>query len=167
MNYYDLIKEYGAGKGEKAMWEATKMVSDYIEPMKESNPKEYWTLIKRTYAAMCGKHYNKEFAEWEVKKMYYTDKEGNKHHAPYWTEADVKAVYDANKTRIKMQTYNFWDFYVVMQMVKADYCPLLMKWFPEAKHEDLVPKYIDLAVNWLNDDDNPFGDTKVWSYFNG
>lgn len=167
MNYFELIKEYGAGKGEKAMLAATQMVSDYLEPLKDSDPEGYWGLIKKTYSAMCGKHYNKDFAEHEVEKMYYTDKEGNKHHAPYWTESEVKSVYEANKTRIKSPSYGFWDFYVVLQMMKSDYCPLLMKWFPEAKADELMPKYIDLAVNWLNDDDNPYGDAKAWRYFNG
>jgi len=48
-------------------------------------------------------------------------------------------------------------------MIKSDYYPLLKRWFPEEK--DLDEKIIELTVNWLNDDDNPFGDSKIWCYF--
>ena len=75
MDYYDLIKTYGAGKGEKVMWMATKRISDFIEPMKEANKEAYWKMIKSTYADMCGPHYNEEFAMWEIEQMYFKDKD--------------------------------------------------------------------------------------------
>ena len=62
-----------------------------------------------------------------------------------------------------MYAYNRWDFDVTMNMIKSDYYPLLRKWFPEDKNLD--DKIVELTINWLNDDDNPFGDAKIWCYF--
>lgn len=167
MNYYDLIKKYGANKGEQAMWMATKRISDYIRPMKEENPKEYWRLIKSTYADMCGKHFNQEFAKWQMEQMYYTDKDGNKHYAPYWSEEAMKQEYEKHKAKIENPVYNMYDYMVVMNMIKSDYCNLLHKWFPTATNEEMLCKINELTVNWLNDKDNPFGDgVKAWCYFN-
>ena len=64
MNYYDLIKQYGTGKGEAVM-AATKRVSEYLEGLKEKEPERYWALIKETYEDMCGPHFNEEFAKWQ------------------------------------------------------------------------------------------------------
>lgn len=50
-------------------------------------------------------------------------------------------------------------------MIKSDNYPLLKQWFPEADMKELQEKIIDLTINWLNDEDNPYGDTKIWSYF--
>ena len=38
MNIYDLVKKYGTGKGETVMWDATRMMSDALKPMKETDP---------------------------------------------------------------------------------------------------------------------------------
>ena len=40
---------------------------------------------------------------------------------------------------------------------------LQKKWFPNGDHLD---KIVELTINWLNDSDNPYGDSKIWSYFN-
>ena len=167
MTYYDLIKKYGAGKGEQAMWASTKRVSDYLTSLKDTNPKEYWKLLKATYADMCGKHFDEHFAKWQIEQMYYTDKEGRKHYAPYWNDDDMKKVYEANKSKLETNAYNMWDFAVTMNMIKSDNCILLHKWFPNASDDEMLSRLIDLSVNWLNDKDNPFGDgVKVWCYFN-
>ena len=52
MDFFELIKNYGNGKGEKIMWEVTKNVSDFIKPLKESNPEDYWLFIKNTFGIL-------------------------------------------------------------------------------------------------------------------
>lgn len=37
---------------------------------------------------------------------------------------------------------------------------------PYAKLFDKAARQHDSDVNWLNDDDNPFGTSKIWCYFN-
>lgn len=165
MNYYELIKEYGANKGEKAMWVATKMVSDYIKPMNGSDPEGYWRLMKDTYAAMCGKHYNEEFAMWQIENMHFKDKKGEVHHAPHWTKSEYKSAYESMKSKLRNSNYNMWDFAVTIEMIYSDdYC-LYKEWWPDASQEVIESKVVDAAINYLNDDDDTDG--KIWKRFNG
>ena len=62
-----------------------------------------------------------------------------------------------------MYPYNKWDFEVALNMIKSDNYPLLKEWFPDEK--DLMGRILELTINWLNDEDNPYGDAKVWGYF--
>lgn len=58
--------------------------------------------------------------------------------------------------------YNQWDFAVVLNMIYSDNYNLMKKWFPEDSEEQMMDKMVDLAVNWLRDDDNPYGKCKAW-----
>lgn len=69
MELYELIKEHGKGKGEAVMWDVTKMISDYIKPMKESDKEGYWMLMRRVFGVMSGGHYDEEFAKHDISKM--------------------------------------------------------------------------------------------------
>lgn len=51
-------------------------------------------------------------------------------------------------------------------MIKSDNYMKLKKWFPNATKEDILEKIIEETLNWLEDEDNPFGKEKVWRYFN-
>lgn len=52
-----------------------------------------------------------------------------------------------------------------MNMVYSDHYNLMKKWFPEENEEQLLERFVDLAVNWLSDEDNPYGTCKAWKYF--
>lgn len=161
MNLYDFTKKYGEGKGESMMWKTVRVISDHVEKM---SPEAQEDLMRDLYATMAEGHYDEHFAKEDVAKMYYTDEAGEKHYAPYWTDEQVKAVYD--KVKGEIPHYNMWDFYVTLQMSKADNCPMLKKWFPNATPEEMDKYLVDMAVNWLNDDDNPYGNEKIWGYLN-
>ena len=96
--------------------------------------------------------------------MYYVGTDGKKHYAPYWTEDQVKEVYDSVKADIK--AYNMWDFFVTLNMIKSDNCPLMGRWFPDATQEVMDKKFVDLAVNWLRDEDYRWPNEKIWHYLN-
>lgn len=164
MTIYDIVSKYGKGKGESQMWDSVKYISDFIEPMKNSHKEEYWRFIKGLYASIAGKHYNEEFAEWQVEQMYFEDKKGNIHKAPYWTKDKIKEVFETIKNKIP-STYNCWDFYVTLNMIKSDNYCMLKDWFPN--EEELDSKFIDMAINFLNDIDYENNKCKIWSYFNG
>ena len=159
-----IIKAHYADKGEGTMWEATKIISEAIE---ESMPEDAKEGVKRDiYELMCGWHFNEAFAKEAVSKMYYIDENGEKMYAPYWTEQTVREIYE--KVKDKIAGYNFWDFFVALHMTAADNHALLLEWFPEEGMPEREARYVRMAVNWLNDDDNPYGkDKKVWGYING
>lgn len=159
---YEIIKTNFSGHGEETMWESTKMISEAVE---ESMPEEAkHQLLLDIYELMCGGHYNEYFAKEAVAKMYYKDGGDKKSYAPYWTDSAMREVYDTVRSRIP--EYNCWDFYVTMHMVASDNHALLMRWFPNETQEQREARYVDMSVNWLNDEDNPYGEGKIWHYLN-
>lgn len=163
MTIYELIQRYGRNKGEQAMWNSIKTISDELEQCLTHD--DHDKLLKRMYCIMTDGHYDEWFADHDVKHMYYTDAHGEKHHAPYLTKEEVKYSYTKNRAKIPAY-YNVWDFYVTVQMIYSDNITLLQTWFTGIPKEELNEKVIDLAINWLHDEDNPFGESKIWGYFN-
>ena len=161
MTLYDLTKKYGEGKGEGTMWSTLSLVSDAIDTLPHS---EKEALVRRVYGVMSDGHYNEEFAREDISKMYYTDEEGNRHYAPYWPDDALRSLYNEYKEEIP--DYNCWDWMVVMNMTKSDLCPLLQEWFPDDDKDARNERIVRLSLNWMQDEDNPFGSSKIWRYLN-
>lgn len=161
MTYEELMLNYHPEVDDEQMKLVTSIVSDFIEKS-TLNDKE--TLLRKIYGVVGNGHYDRCFAERQIADMYYLDNSNTKHYAPYWTEGELKTLYDSLKESIK--PYNFYDFAVVMNMVKSDQYRKLKKWFPSATEDELLDKFVDEAVTWLDDPDSPCGSTKVWYYFN-
>ena len=162
MTLIELIKKYGANKGESTMFACIEAISQSLQDHLKAE--ELCALKKKLYSCMVGGHFDREFAEMQISKMYYEDSNGDKHYAPYWTENEVKSLY--SEVKHKISDYNFYDFEVALNMIKSDYCPLLKRWFPDESKEDHLKRIVALTINWLDDSDNPFGNEKVWKYFN-
>lgn len=159
---YDMIKENAEGKGEEMMWQSVSLISNTVDA--ELNPKAKDKLMRDVYALMNNGHYNEDFAKKDVEKMYYKDSEGQKHFAPYFNIEHSKALYESVKEKIP--NYNEWDFFVTLNMIVSDYHNLMCMWFPEDTEDSREKKYVELSLNFLDDEDNPLGHTKIWSYFN-
>lgn len=166
MKYIDLVRKYGKGKGDDVMWKATQRISDFLEDVEESHPEKYWSLIKATYKDMCGGHYNEEFGKWQISEMSFTDKQGMEHHAPRWTTPQYSETYMSVKSKIPPE-YTLWDWAVALEMIYTDNYCLFKEWWPGISEQELDNKFMQSAVNWLNDKDNPYGTEKVWGYFVG
>ena len=67
---------------------------------------------------------------------------------------------------LQLLNYNEWDYYVTVQMIYSDNYNLIHEWFPNISEDEFNQKIYQLATNWLNDKDNPFGNSKTWCYFN-
>jgi len=162
MDVYSILKEGLRGEGSDKMWCITKILSDSIEEFVPEKQKEI--LKTKVYYSTNGGHYDREFADRAITKFYYVDTTGVKHQAPYWTEPEVKTIYETVKSKIP--AYNFYDFEVTLNMIKSDNCNKLKRWFPQATDKELLDKLIEEAVNYLSDDDNPYGNEKIWKYLN-
>ena len=162
MNLYELTKKYGEGKGEDTMWATLAIVSDAVEAVMTEPEKD--ALVRKVYGVMSGKHYNEDFAREDISKMYYVDKNGVKHYAPYWSDDLIREVY--NKHKAEIPEYNCWDFAVALNMSRADNHNLLLEWFPDNNEQELDKKMVELSLNWLNDPDNPYHKSKIWCYLN-
>ena len=160
MNLYDILRASLGDEGSDTMWAVTKIISDTINDSLPAEKREH--LMRKVYHSLNGGHFNKALADDVIQNFYYLDNDGKRMDAPYWTEAEVMRVYDRVKEDIP--GYNFYDCEVTLNMVKSDNCNLLRKWFPNASRDSLDNRIIDMTVNWLNDNDNPFQDEKIWGY---
>lgn len=160
MTLTEIVKEYGSSKDEKSIMAFIEQISNYLGRVLTSE--EYCTLCKHVYCVLAGGHFNETFADEQIRGMYYEDKSG-KHFAPYWSKEEVKKIYDNYKSKIPTE-YNFYDFEVALNMIKSDNYNLMESWFGGDGKE--TERYTELAINWLDDPDNPFGKEKVWRYFN-
>ena len=156
-----MTKRLGKGQGEGMMWETVRIVSDAVE--KSMSDKDREALQAKLYGILSGGHYDEDFATEAVSKMYYVDSDGNKRRAPYWTIPQVNEIYESVKGNFP-EAYNEWDFYVTFQMVASDMWKLIHDWWPDITQEEFAEKISDATVNWLNDEDDPYGDKKIWCY---
>ena len=162
MDIYSILKEGLRGEGSDKMWCITKILSDNVEEYVPEKQKE--ALLNRVYYSVNGGHFNKESSDRTLARLYYIDNGGIKRFAPYWADSELKPLYDGVKSKIP--AYNLYDFIVTMNMVKSDNYMKLKRWFPDDDESELVERMLDETVNWLDDEDNPFGDEKIWKYLN-
>lgn len=162
MDIYSILKEGLKGEGSDKMWCITKILSDSINEYVPEKQRD--VLLNKVYYSTNGGHFNKAFADSVIPRFYYVSSDGVKHQAPYWTEDEVRTVYNTVKGRIS--PYNFYDFEVALNMVKSDNCNKLRRWFPAASDKEIMDKLVDETVNYLDDEDNPYGTEKVWKYLN-
>lgn len=166
MTYYDLIKEHGNGKGDATMWASTARVSEFVETVREDCPQVVEALLRDTYALLCGEHYNECYATERIAMMTYKDERGNVHHVADNGVSAYRTSYEQYKGKIKDTRYNCWDWAVTVAMMFTDYHEVLRKWFPSSSDEELRNKAAELALAYLNDDDD-CTDGKTWRRFNG
>lgn len=162
MELYELVKKYYKGGGEDTMWRTLSIVSDAICESMPEDRKD--AMLRNVYADMTGGHYDEEHAKADVEKMYYVDRRGATHPAPYWTVAQVNAIYDG--VRSKIPAYSPWDFYVAMNMVAADNWCTLKEWFPSDNDDTFASRVAQMTLSWLDDPDSPYDESKVWRYLN-
>ena len=145
------------------MWDTVAIISDAVEASMPEAEKE--ALERKIYGKMSEGHYDEHYAVEDVARMSYRDPAtGMVRKAPFWSAETVRGIYDSLKG--EMKGYNMWDFYVTLHMVASDNAALLAKWFPSLDAKGRDEKYVEMAVNWLNDDDNPYGSSKIWCYMN-
>lgn len=163
MTLYEITKKYGSGKGEGMMWKTVDVISKAVE---ESMPEEARKkLVREIYEEMSDGHYDEFFAMEDISKMFYTDRNGKEHLAPYWSVSTMSDVYDGIKSEIR--SYNFWDFAVTLNMVASDNWCMLERWFPDMTESERNTRLVEMALNWLKDDDAKHPDSKIWHYLNG
>ena len=143
------------------MWKSVDVISRFVDKYMSDEEKE--KLMRDVYDVVSDGHYNEVFAKEDIEEMYYKDKNGNKHYAPYWPESAVRSIYERHASEIP--GYNLYDFEVTMNMVASDMWCMLDKWFPGMTDAERNEKITEVAVNWLRDDDWSTN-TKIWDYMN-
>lgn len=162
MNTYEIINTYFKGKDPEPLLRVLNKVVTAVNKLPEEDQEQ---LNKDIYYALNGGHYDECFAKLAVGKMYYTvDRE--KHYAPYWMRSEIENIWNKHKGEIEESDYTMWDFYVTMNMLMSDNYKLLEERYPNSSKDEKTKIIVEDTINYLNDEDNPFGSEKIWGYLN-
>lgn len=164
MSYYSMVKG-NARKftgDESVMWASIEQVSDLLEDIKEPHPDIYWAFMRRAHELMYGKHFDEEYAEWEVAQMYHKSADGKVYKGEHWSMEQTDAVYDKYRNKLPSEITP-GDMYVALNAQYHDLGEWFMGHMPNK--EEAESAIIESAVKfWFMDDDWPTA-TKVWCYF--
>lgn len=72
MKYCEVIKNSSL-KDEMEMWSSIQRISNFLEDLSKTHPKEVHKFIKDEYIALNGKHLTEQVAKQLVNGMYHTD----------------------------------------------------------------------------------------------
>lgn len=152
MDYKQMIENaHKSGNwSEKMMLDSVDSISELLECVKKANKESYWRFMREQAGIMMGCHYDKEWADYDVSQIVYTDKEGKKHTGAYWT---CEQIEEATKGMTFPSGTTKWDRFVAFNLAYSDFC----KKFDDAQI---------LQIGYLfffADEDYPTN-TKVWNY---
>lgn len=155
MNYTEMIKQAQA-KGlasEKKMWESVALVGEGLECLKHDNPKMYRHIMRKQHGIMYNKHYQPEFADYDVSQLCYTDDKGEKHEGAHWTREQVK---NATASLTFPVGVTDCDKYVAYNATYADFC----KEFSSSDILKMAYRFWFADEDWSEDGTC----TKIWEY---
>ena len=143
-------------------------ISEFLAKVIDDNIDNIDKIKRKIICIKNNGHYDKETATEDVAKMYYSiDNFNEKKYAPYWSFDVVEKIYNEYKDSVDiLNVYNVYDFYVTLNMIKSDNYVLYKKRFSGYSENQLDKLFIEDAINWLNDADNPYGEHKIWGYLN-
>lgn len=157
MKYLEMVKtaKKNGTFAEKQMWDSVESVSELLDDIKDSHPERYWQFLREQAGIMNGCHYDREWAEYDVSQIAYTDREGKKHTGAYWT---CEQVEEATKAMSFPSGTTKWDKFVAFNLAKSDFC----KKFDDAQILQIGYLFFFADEDW---DANGKGSaTKVWGY---
>lgn len=164
MSIYKHIIEHEDILSKENLLDIIHILSNKISDSLDKEEKHY--LKRKVWCIISNGHYNEKYAEEDVAKMYIPTKNGNL-YAPFYKLEKTTQIYENLKqTNDILSNYNKYDFYVVMNMIKSDNYNLYKKRFSGYNDNMLDELFVEDALNWLDDSDNPYGLSKVWKYLN-
>lgn len=161
MDFVELIQKYQNETTPEKMLEVTKVIGIFVA--KHGTEEELHHLYKDIYGVVSDGHFDRHFADDAIKKMFYEDEEGTRHHGPFFTDAEIKEVFDLNKDDIS--DYTIYDLAVTMNMLRSDNNRFFEKYAKNAS--EVKEMVICMAIEYLQDPDAPHPTSKVWDYING
>lgn len=162
MTYAEIVRgNFPKFKGnEQVMWDNVCAVSDLLKKIKDVHPDIYWDFMRKAHVSMNGRHFNKEYAKWQVENMFHKGEDGRRYEGEHWTFEQTNAVMAKYRSRINA-AYTEWDFYVALNASYHDYCVMAKKKNPTDYESDII----EMAMAFWFTDDDWSGATKVWDYF--
>lgn len=147
---------------DNVMWRNVEMWDKHLEEMREHHSDKYWEIMRNTHELMYGKHFDKEYAEWEVEQMHHKSPDGKVYKGEHWSYEQTTEVMQKYKAKLSSEITPC-DFYVALNTQWHDYICWAMEHFPN--ESDAENAIIEMAVRFWFMDDDWEGNTKVWCYF--
>ena len=132
---------------ESKMWESIADLDVILDKIEEEHPEMYEEFMCQQHKKLFGAHFTPDYADREIDKLKYTDKQGVQHTGAHWTKAQVL---EATKPMSFAPGVTDCDKYVAFN---AAYAKL------NKKYDD--SQILDIAYSFF------FGDnkaTKTWDY---
>lgn len=151
MNYKEMIElAQSRGRGtEQAMLKSIDSISNMLCSLAKHDKKAYWCFMRNQHEILYNYHYSPEFAEWDVSKLEWMDKDGQKHCGAHWT---IEEIVSATKGLTFPNGTTDCDKYVAFNVAYSDFC----KDYSETEIIKIAHQF------FFNDSDAPEG--KVWHY---
>ena len=162
--YYDMVKANfnKLRNDEGVMWGSIDLMDGLLEEMAEHHKERYWKVLRDTHELMYGKHFDKEYAEWQVERMHHKSPDGKVYKGEHWPMEQTSEVMQKYRGKISAEITP-GDFYVALNTQWHDYICWAKEHFPnEADAENAI---IEMAVRFWFMDDDWEGNDKVWVYF--
>lgn len=151
MNYKEMIElAQSRGRGtEQAMLKSIDSISNMLCSLVKHDKKAYWCFMRNQHEILYNYHYSPEFAEWDVSKLEWMGKDGQKHCGAHWT---IEEIMSATKGLTFPNGTTDCDKYVAFNVAYSDFC----KDYSETEIIKIAHQF------FFNDSDAPEG--KVWHY---
>lgn len=151
MNYKEMIElAQSRGRGtEQAMLKSIDSISNMLCSLVKHDKKAYWCFMRNQHEILYNYHYSPEFAEWDVSKLEWMGKDGQKHSGAHWT---IEEIASATKGLTFPNGTTDCDKYVAFNVAYSDFC----KDYDETEIIKIAHRF------FFDDHDAPEG--KVWHY---
>ena len=162
--YYDLVKaNFNKLRNDEAsMWKHIEIMDELLEEMAKPHKERYWEVLRDTHEVMHGKHFDREYAEWQVEHMHHKDRNGREHRGEHWTYEETTAVMGKYRSQLAPEITPC-DFYVAVNAQWHDYYCWMRDYFDS--DEAAENAIIESAVMFWFEDEDWDGNDKVWVYF--
>ena len=147
---------------EGVMWGSIAIIDTLLEEMAEAHKERYWRVMRDTHELMFGKHFDKEYAEWEVEKMHHTC-DNRTYKGEHWSMEETTAVMSNYRNQLPTEITPC-DFYGALNAQWHDYQCVMSKLF--SNNEEAENAIIESAIAFWFKDEDYAGNDKVWRYFN-
>lgn len=138
---------------EGKMWLAVQDLGQSLEMIKDKDPDLYWHIMRRQHGILYDRHYCKEFAEYDVSQIAYTNAKGEERNGAHWTR---QQIVEATKGRPFPSRVNDYDKYVAYNVAYSDLC----KSFDDAQILEAAYMLYFADEDWGSGKDC----TKIWDY---
>lgn len=149
LSIYHDAKKTGSVNDSK-MIESIEAMTPMLEQFKAEHPEEYWKMMRRQHEIMLGHHYSEDFANYDVGKLHWTGKDGQKHNGAHWSK---EQVVDATKGMTFPSGTTDCDKYVAFNVFFSDMSNVV------ADETDIIKQ---AHTFFFLDEDAPTG--KIWRY---